>query len=133
MQVKEARQHGSPYLPVSHIRPLYVPLFMRGCIGATFPLICHAGVKPDDRAGRGLSWLYVSNIIGSTLGSFVVGYILMDIWPVRSIAIALAITGLALGASMLIASEKGFSRRALAVGISCGLAVAIVAASGPLF
>ena len=102
-------------------------------LGATFPLICHAGVKPDDRAGRGLSWLYVSNIIGSTLGSFVVGYILMDIWPVRSIAIALAITGLALGASMLIASEKGFSRRALAVGISCGLAVAIVAASGPLF
>ena len=23
---------GSPYLPVCHIRPLYVPLFMRGCI-----------------------------------------------------------------------------------------------------
>src|ERR1017187_439525 len=34
MQVKEARQHGSPYLPVCHIRPLYVPLFMRGCIVA---------------------------------------------------------------------------------------------------
>jgi tetratricopeptide (TPR) repeat protein len=32
MQVKEARQHGSPYLPVCHIRPLYVPLFMRGYI-----------------------------------------------------------------------------------------------------
>src|ERR1035438_8583887 len=34
MQVKEARQHGSPYLPVCHIRPLYVPLFMRSCIEA---------------------------------------------------------------------------------------------------
>src|ERR1035438_9062823 len=87
----------------------------------------------DSTASTGQALHSPCNIIGSTLGSFVVGYILMDIWPVRSIAIALAITGLALGASMLIASEKGFSRRALAVGISCGLAVAIVAASGPLF
>jgi len=34
MQMQEPRQHGSPYLSVCHICSLYVPLFMRGCIGA---------------------------------------------------------------------------------------------------
>ena len=102
-------------------------------LGATFPLITHAAVKPDARAGRGLSWLYLSNIIGCTLGSFIVGYVLMNIWTVRSIAIAIALVGLALGAVIAICSAKTASARMLSVASYAALSIFVVAASGPLF
>ena len=75
-------------------------------LGAAFPLVSHAAVVPDARAGRGLSWLYVSNIIGSTLGSLIVGYVLMDIWGIRQIAVAIALTGIALGTAILVGSAS---------------------------
>ena len=39
-----------------------------GLLGATFPLLCQAAVRRSD-AGAGLSYLYLSNIAGSALGS----------------------------------------------------------------
>ncbi len=104
-----------------------------GLLGATFPLISHAAVKPDRRAGRGLSWLYVSNIVGSTVGSFVVGYILMDMWPIRRVAVAIALTGLALGAAMLAGSERSARVRWLEIAACGGLALGIAGSSPRLF
>ncbi|MBI2686598.1 MAG: fused MFS/spermidine synthase [Acidobacteria bacterium] len=55
-----------------------------GLLGATFPLISHAAIDPA-KPGTGLSYLYLANIIGSALGSYLMGFVLMDIWGLRNI------------------------------------------------
>jgi spermidine synthase len=102
-------------------------------LGATFPLISHVAVPPDSRAGRGLSWLYVSNIIGSTLGSLTVGYVLMDIWTIRQIAVAIALIGLALGAALLVGTARTGRSRLMRLGASCALAILVLVSAGPFF
>ena len=66
-----------------------------GLLGAVFPLVCHAAVPPDDRAGRRLSLLYLANIAGSVLGSYAIGFILLNVLPLWGICLALSVVGLA--------------------------------------
>ncbi|HTB98156.1 MAG TPA: fused MFS/spermidine synthase [Terracidiphilus sp.] len=47
-------------------------------LGAMFPVLCHAAIGPDRTAGKRLSYLYFSNIIGSALGSFIIGFVVLD-------------------------------------------------------
>jgi spermidine synthase len=93
-------------------------------LGAAFPLICHISIAPDARAGAGMSWLYLANIIGSALGSFGVGFVLMDVWPLRTIVLALALGGIAT-AALLAPSRQSGAMTAAVLG-------AIVTASSPL-
>jgi spermidine synthase len=102
-------------------------------LGAAFPLISHAALKADQHAGRGLSWLYMSNIAGSTLGSFLVGYILMDFWTVRQIAVAIALAGLALGAAVVVTGERTWPARATGLAACAALAAMAAATSGSFF
>ena len=121
---------------LSRISPaLALPLvtLVTTLLGAAFPLISHAAVVPDARAGRGLSWLYVSNIIGSTLGSLIVGYVLMDIWGIRQIAVAIALTGIALGTAILVGSAPAGRSRMIRLASCAGLGVLVIASATPLF
>jgi spermidine synthase len=102
-------------------------------LGAAFPLISHATLKADRHAGRGLGWLYMSNIAGSTLGSFLVGYVLMDFWTARQMAVAIALGGLALGAAVVVAGERTWRARAMGVAACAVLAAMVVATSGSFF
>lgn len=110
------------------------PVTIATCLlGATFPLICHAAVPADYRAGQGLSRLYLSNIIGSTLGSFLIGYVLMDYWGAADIDAALGLAGLALVLTLLL-SIKIKTRAVFGIAVACGvLSVFILAAKPPLF
>jgi spermidine synthase len=114
--------------------PFLLILLTTACFGATFPLISHLSVQPGPEAGAKLSYLYLGNIIGAASGSFVIGFILMDVWPLSRIAVILALTGIAVGALLLLLSRnKGFLREAAALA-ACGLAgVAIVISSDSLF
>jgi len=121
---------------VSHYRPgLALPLvsLVAMLLGAAFPLISHAAVSPDARAGRRLSLLYVSNIIGSTLGSLLVGYVLMDIWSMRQIAIAIALTGIALGTAILVGSAPAGRTRMVYLACCAALGGLVIASATPLF
>ena len=103
------------------------------CLGAVFPLTCHLAVSPDDRAGSRMSYLYLSNIIGSALGSFLVGFVLMDVFPLRRIAVLLAWAGVVLAVAILFKAE--LPRRDIAVGVitASALALFVALASGRLF
>lgn len=100
-----------------------------GALGATFPLICHYGVAPDSRAGSGLSYLYLANIIGATAGSLVTGFVLMDVLTTGQINAALALAGLALSGGIAFAAKQK-AVPLLATGAS---ALAVVLLTGPLF
>jgi predicted membrane-bound spermidine synthase len=64
-----------------------------GFFGATFPLVAHVSVNPTRRAGASISYLYAANILGSTLGALVVGYILMDHLSAYQISMLLLLGG----------------------------------------
>lgn len=92
------------------------------CLGATLPLISHMVIPPDDSAGSRLSFLYLANIIGATVGSLFTGFILMDHWPMMHIALFLALVGFSMVALLLASArvEKG-------VAVPLYLAIVIVA------
>jgi len=70
-------------------------------LGAAFPLISHASIPPDGNAGRKLSYLYVSNIIGSALGSYTIGFVAMDHMSTAQISLLLLSIGLITSAALV--------------------------------
>jgi predicted membrane-bound spermidine synthase len=73
-----------------------------GLMGAVLPLVAHFGIRPDDRAGQRLSWLYLANIVGSASGSLLTGFVLMQHLTLGRIALLLLLLGLAMGAVLLV-------------------------------
>jgi predicted membrane-bound spermidine synthase len=72
---------------VVHIpyEPTFVFVFIAAALlGSAFPLLAHAAIGPGNGAGKSISYLYLSNIIGSTLGSFLIGFIVLDHWSTRT-------------------------------------------------
>jgi predicted membrane-bound spermidine synthase len=103
-----------------------------GLLGAVFPLVSHAAIAPGSDSGARLSYLYLSNIVGSAAGSFVVGFVLMDLWPLSRIAVVLVLAGVTLGALLL---ARPLSRKNLvaALGGCTAILVLIVFLTAPLF
>jgi spermidine synthase len=67
--------------------------------GALLPLIAHAAIPPDERAGLHVSFVYLSSIIGSAAGSLLTGFVLLDFWTtprlaIRVLGLSLALAGM---------------------------------------
>ena len=95
-----------------------------GLLGAILPLVAHFGIPPDDRAGERLSWLYLSNIIGSSAGSLGTGFVLLDMLSLREVAVVLAVVGAVLAAALFLASG---AQKARIFGLAACLSLAIAA------
>ena len=102
-------------------------------LGATFPLMCHASVRADRRAGSRMSYLYLANIIGSALGSFIIGFIWMDRLTIQQIAIALAIVGVLLSIALLIPAEVRGLQILAPAGVALLGAILVVSLAPRLF
>ena len=100
-------------------------------LGAAFPILSHATVGPRGEAGRNLSYLYLSNIIGSALGSFLIGFVVLDHWSTRATSVALLAMGLAVATALAGLAGAKAPKAALALGLACGAVLAIF--SGPMF
>ena len=99
-------------------------------LGAAFPLLSHIAIRSLTQAGRSLSYMYLANIIGSASGSFVVGFILMDYWPIRTISMFLLGLSALAGITILLINRVPMKWSAI-----CGLAgtLLLFLFSGPLF
>jgi spermidine synthase len=100
-------------------------------LGAAFPLLSHATIDPAGRAGSKISYLYLSNIIGSALGSFLIGFIVLDHWSVRPTSALLLCLGASLSVVLAIWA-KPFRVLPSRVG-GWVFASALVLGSGALF
>lgn len=78
-------------LPFQYTYPLAA--LLSGGLGAALPLVTHVGISPDHRAAQRLSYVYVANIVGSTLGSLLTGFFAMDHWGLPTLVLALALLG----------------------------------------
>jgi len=110
----------------------YVLVFIAAALlGSAFPLLAHAAIDPGHGSGKRISFLYMSNIVGSTLGSFLVGFVILDFWSTRATSLLLLILGLAAASVLAALSWSRLSKGLFAAGtIAC---VALAFSTGPLF
>jgi spermidine synthase len=100
--VAAARFHGIPFLA-----PAPAFFLTAGMIGSALPLVCQLSVSADEHAGSGVSLIYVSNILGSVLGSLGIGFILMQYFGLRQISLALALLTVLTGGMVLLLAGQG--------------------------
>ncbi len=123
-------------LAVRHVDYSYtLPLIAlaAGLMAATFPLVCHISIPPDARAGAALGRLYLSNIAGSTLGSFLVGYVLMEAWTLSQIQVFLVLIGVISSVTLLLVYGAGRRERVAALAVGIVLCANAVSSSRLLF
>jgi spermidine synthase len=111
---------------------LGTPVFflVAALIGSVMPLLCQVGVTAGARAGSEVSWTYASNILGSTLGSLIVGFVWMHHFGLKQVSEQLALAAIITGAFVLFlggGSNKSTLRWALPLGAAC--LIALLAAS----
>jgi spermidine synthase len=122
---------AAPHFPVSLV--MAIVAIGATLLAATFPLISHVAIANDNAAGYGVSILYFSNIVGSALGSFIVGFVLMNFWGVRDISVMLVLLGVALGIGLLLAGGSSWREMRSTLIAGTALCVAIFVIAGPLF
>ena len=115
------------------IWPLWIIGSVSALLGTTFPLVAHFAIPADERVGARLSYLYVGNILGSSAGSLATGFWLLDVLTLRSLAIVLALMGLAVSAVLLLASPGNRKGRVFVVGGLVTVAAVLVSFSHPLY
>ena len=118
---------------VSHIpaTPFAAVFAAATLLGAAFPLLAHATIDPAKKVGKGLSLLYLSNIIGSTLGSFLIGFVVMDHWSTQATSVFLL--GLGLAVAIAFATFSGWKMRRAMFAAECAIYVLLAFGSHPLF
>jgi spermidine synthase len=116
---------------VSYDLTLIFVSFASALLGAAFPIICHLSIGESQEAGRSLSYLYVSNIVGSALGSLTIGFIAMDYMSTPAISWVLLLLGLA--AAVILASRAKVVSFRVPMMYTSFACVILLLASGPLF
>jgi spermidine synthase len=99
--VAAARFHGLPFLT-----PAPVFFLTAAMLGSVLPLLCQLSVAADENAGSGVSLIYVSNILGSVLGSLGIGFVLMQYFGLRQISLQLGFATVLTGGLVLILSRQ---------------------------
>jgi spermidine synthase len=102
-------------------------------LGAILPLVSHLAIPPDDLAGARLSYLYLANILCAAAGSLVTGFVLMDVLPLRAIALLLLLLGVLLAVALAIAAADGPRDVAVAGVAGAALAAAAVGVTPGVF
>jgi spermidine synthase len=117
---------------VNYVATLPLVAVAAGLMGALFPLATHLAIAPDSRAGSRMSYLYLSNIVGSTVGTALVGFVLMDFLSMRQISLILLALGVLLGALLYVRTVRG-ALRAGVITAAVGVVAASALCSGRLF
>jgi len=71
-------------------------------VGSVFPLLCQLAVSPNQETGRRVSYVYLSNIVGSAIGSLGIGFVLMQYVGLRAVSLGLGLLAVLLGTVVLL-------------------------------
>ena len=118
-------------LSIDYGRTFWLVEISAALLGAAFPLLAHATIGAHDQAGKKISYLYLSNIIGSVLGSFLIGFILLDHWSTATTSAVLLALGLII--SLALARLATPRPRPLFFAAATAACLLLIACSGPLF
>jgi len=101
--------------------------------GIVFPLIAHLGVPPDPAAGKGVSAVYLANILGSVAGTLVTGFVAMDHLGLAEVAALLSAMSLALALVLAVRLGGAWRPARPLGGLIAAMALAVPVAAPPLF
>jgi spermidine synthase len=112
-----------------------LPLFTLAAagLGTGFPLLSHYAIPADEHAGTRLSYLYVGNILGSTIGSLATGLWLLDVLSLRVLNLGLVLVGTAMSCLLMAASSKEPQMRRAVGGCYALIAVAVLWSSPTVY
>ena len=71
-------------------------------VGCVLPLLCQLSVAADDMAGGKVGLIYASNIAGAVLGSLGIGFVWMQLFGLRAIALQLAALCILAGSAIVL-------------------------------
>jgi spermidine synthase len=100
-------------------------------LGSAFPLLAHAAIGPGNGAGKSISYLYLSNIIGSTLGSFLIGFVVLNHWSTRTTSTILFSLGFVTYLALVILSGT-VGKKAIVIA-GCLTCLLLMLCSGELY
>jgi spermidine synthase len=104
-----------------------------GLLGSVLPLLCRLAVSADTESGRHVSLIYVANIVGSALGSLVVGFMLMNEFGLMQIAIQLALLAVLTGALVLLFSDGRMRVPSIGKLVAVPVALGAILLCSPLY
>ncbi|MGB7844747.1 MAG: hypothetical protein WBL63_03970 [Candidatus Acidiferrum sp.] len=96
-----------------------------GMVGCILPQVCQMSVAADEKAGRKVGFLYASNIAGSVVGSLGIGFIWMQFFGLRAIALQLACLCVIAGTAILLLPDSSVKRPGWAWALILCSAVAV--------
>jgi SAM-dependent methyltransferase len=118
------RFSGPAGLAVTHVVVAVVSFLL----GGIFPVLCHYGARAGRSVGLAVSHLYMANIVGSTLGPLVTGFVLMDYLSTDRIVLGLSAAALLLGGA---GYALGLRRWRPAAPAAAAVAAGLLLASHP--
>jgi spermidine synthase len=116
----------------SYLASAPVFFLVAALLGSVLPLLCRLSISPDDLAGRRVSFVYASNILGSVLGSLGIGFVLMNFLGLRQVALLLGGISVCGGVLLLLFAGRTILRVpawVLAMAALCVIAIAFASPS----
>jgi spermidine synthase len=117
----------SRYIPSMASTFLFLGLFFATAVvlGSIFPILVHISIHPQDDVGSRVSYVYLANIIGSTAGSLVTGFVLLEYIGYATVSATLAGIGFFAGLILLYTATEGPKSRAMITTCGIGLMLAL--------
>ncbi len=101
-------------------------LFNALLLGAVLPALCHYAVRGGS-VGVPVSWIYFANIVGSTAGPLLTGFVLLDLFTLEQNALVLTIAAACLAMGVAWAAALGrMVRTALVAIVAAGTLVVVL-------
>jgi len=94
-------------------------------LGSIFPVLCHFGIRSDAAVGLSLSGIYVANILGSTAGPLITGFVLMNYWTMEQIILYLSVLSLVMAAWIGLLGAQGMKARVVVLSGALGTVAAL--------
>jgi len=102
-------------------------------MGSVLPLVCRLAITNGDQAGRRVSLVYVSNILGSTLGTLLVGFVVMQYFGLRQVSLQLGMSAVVVGSAVLLVSQGKLRTPPAWAAVTIAVAMIGVPAASPLY
>lgn len=101
--------------------------------GLIFPLLCHCAIDSFGAVGLSMSWLYLCNVVGASLGPLVTTFVLMDVLPFASIVVIVCCAAFLAASLCLLALPSRALERALVFGAVVAAAASVLKFEPPLY
>ncbi|MFA9420098.1 MAG: hypothetical protein ACERLB_08100 [Gammaproteobacteria bacterium] len=79
--------------------------------GAIFPMLCHAAIGSTESVGRKISYIYLANILGATLGPLLTGLYLFNHVSLPTIVLGIAVLSALASVALYTGSVASGSRK----------------------